>query len=103
VKMEGVWSHMGVMESVVARGGIMPEVIAFVSNKGQTNATGIVKEIIVAPIAIIQGAVISIVITVIIYRPVCADAPCQYEERGGAKNHFQVIVHDEHLRPAGPG
>jgi hypothetical protein len=36
--MAGVGFHMGVMEAVEARCSITPEVIAFVSNKGPTDA-----------------------------------------------------------------
>ncbi len=48
-------SHMSVMEAVEARRGDTPEVIAFVSNKRPASATGIIKEIIIAPIAIYNG------------------------------------------------
>ena len=68
VRMAGVGSHMSVMETVESRGGIMPEVIAFVSNKGLTNAAGIIEEIIVAPIAVIIWAVIAVVITAVVHR-----------------------------------
>jgi hypothetical protein len=53
VRMAGVGSHMGVMEAVEARGSAMLEMITFVWNKGLTAASGIVKEIIVALIAVV--------------------------------------------------
>ena len=84
VRMAGVGSHMGVMEAVEAGGSLMPEVIAFVSNKGPTNSAGIVEEIIVAPIAIIIWAVIAVVITVVIRRPSCGGTAGQYEQHGSA-------------------
>ena len=77
-------SHMGVMEAVEARGSIMPEVITLVSNKGLTNAAGIIEEIIVAPIAIIIRAVIAVIITVVVRRPACGGTAGQYEQHGSA-------------------
>jgi len=53
VRMACVWSHMGLMEGVEARSGATPEVTAFVTNEGPTCASGIVKEVIVTPIAIV--------------------------------------------------
>ena len=53
VRMTCVGSHMGLMEGVKARSGTTPEVITIVWNKGPTSAAGIVKEIIVAPIAVV--------------------------------------------------
>jgi hypothetical protein len=44
---------MGAMEAVEAWSGAMLEVITFVWNKGLTAAAGIVKEVIVAPIAVV--------------------------------------------------
>jgi hypothetical protein len=41
------------MKTVQARSGTMLEMITFVRNKGLTAAAGIVKEVIVAPIAVI--------------------------------------------------
>jgi len=95
-------SRMGVMEAAEARGSITPEVITFVSNKRLATAAGIVKEIIVTPIAIIIGAVIAVIITVVIHRSIYAGARGQCEQRRGAQDHFQFIVHDEPLAPALP-
>jgi hypothetical protein len=53
VRMTGVGSRMGVMEAVEARSGAMLEVIALVWNKGLATAAGIVKGVIVAPIAVV--------------------------------------------------
>lgn len=74
VRMVGMGSHMGVMEAVEPRGSIMPEVITVVSNKGSTAAAGIIKEIIIAPVAVIHWAVVTVVITVVVHRPACANA-----------------------------
>jgi hypothetical protein len=90
-------SHMGMMETVEARGGIMPEVIAFISHKGPATAAGIVEEIIVAPIAVIIWAVIAVVITVVVYRPACSGTAGQYEQHRSAQDHFKLIVHDKPL------
>jgi hypothetical protein len=46
-------SRMGMVEAAEAGSGITPEVITFVSNKRLAIAAGMVKEIIIAPIAII--------------------------------------------------
>ena len=72
--MARVGSNMSVMEAAEARCGIMPEVIAIISYKRPATAARIVKEIIVAPIAIIIRAVIAIVIAVVIHRPACGGA-----------------------------
>jgi hypothetical protein len=74
MRMTSVGAHMGVMEAAEARSGVTPEVITFVSNKRLATAAGIVKEIVVAPIAIIIRAVIAIVITVVVDRTIHAGA-----------------------------
>ena len=51
--MASVGSRMRVMEAVEPRSGAMLEVITFVWNKGLAAAAGIVKGVIVAPIAVI--------------------------------------------------
>jgi hypothetical protein len=87
VRMADVGSHVGVMEAVESRGSIMPKVITFVSNKGLTNAAGIIEEIIVAPIAVIIWAVIAVVITIVVHRPACGNTAGQCEQHGSAQDH----------------
>ena len=72
VRMADVGSHVGVMEAVEARSSITPEMTTLVSNKGLTNAAGIIEEIIVAPIAVIIWAVIAVVIAVVVHRTIYA-------------------------------
>ena len=96
--MAGVGPHMGIMEAVEARGTITPEVVTVISDKGLASATGIVKEIIIAPIAVIHWAVVSVVITVVVVRwPISAGARRQCKQRGSTQNHFQFTFHDELL------
>ena len=71
VRMAGVGSGMGVMEAVEARSSITPEMTTLVSNKGLTNAAGIIEEIIIAPIAVIIWAVIAVVIAVTVVIKMC--------------------------------
>jgi hypothetical protein len=87
VRMADVGSHVGVMEAVESRGSIMPKVITFVSNKGLTNAAGIIEEIIIAPIAVIIWAVIAVVITIVVHRPACGNTAGQCEQHGSAQDH----------------
>lgn len=94
VRMACVWSHMGLMEGAEARSAATPEVTAFVTNEGPTCASGIVEEVIVAPVAIVQRAIVAIVITVAVHRPAWADAPCQCEQRGSGQGRFQCVSHD---------
>lgn len=94
VGMARVWSHMSLMKGVEARSGVTPEVIISVWNKGPTRTTGIVKEAIVAPIAVIQGAVIAVIIAVVVHRPAWAGAPCQCEQRGSGQSRFQCVLHE---------
>jgi hypothetical protein len=91
--MIAMGARMSVMEAVEARRGDVPEVIAFVANKRLASATGIVKEVIIAPIAVVQWAIVSVVIAIVVHRPVCADASGQYKQRGSAENHFQFVAH----------
>ena len=97
VGMACMRSHMGVVEAVEARGGIMPEVIAFISHKGPATAAGIVEEIIVAPIAVIIRAVIAIVITVVVYWAARSGAAGQCEQHGSAQDYFKWVVRDKPL------
>ena len=46
-------SDMSVMEGVEACSRAMLEMIAFVTNKGPAGVAGIVKEVIVTPIAVV--------------------------------------------------
>lgn len=100
--MTGVGSRMSVMEASEARRGDAPEVIAVVSNKRLASPAGIIKEIIIAPIAFKQRAIVAVVIAVVIHRAVCADAPGQYEQRASAENHFQFVVHTNPLHRHSP-
>jgi hypothetical protein len=90
-------SHMGVMEAVEARGGVTPEVITFIPNKRPTTAAGIVKEIIIAPIAVIIWAVIAVVITVVVHWTIYAGTSSHGEQRVSAQDHFEILVHDKPL------
>src|ERR1700678_1619853 len=95
VGMARVGSHMGMMEAVEARGRIMPEVIAFISHKEPAAAARIVKEIIVAPIAVIIWAVIAVVIAIVVHRAACSGTPGQCQQHGSAQDHFKLVVHDK--------
>ena len=75
---------MSVMEAVEAWGGVTPEVITFIPNKRLADAAGIVKEIVIAPIAIIIWAVIAVVITVVVRRPARGGTAGQCEQHGSA-------------------
>lgn len=102
VGMTGVGSRMSVMEASEARRGDVPEVIVVVSNKRLAPPTGIIKEIIIAPIAFKQWAIVAVVIAVVIHRAICADASGQYEQRRSAENHFQFVVHTNPLHRHSP-
>jgi len=77
-------SRMSVMEAVEAWGGVTPEVITFIPNKRLADAAGIVKEIVIAPIAIIIWAVIAVVITVVVHRTIYTGTSRHCEQRGSA-------------------
>jgi len=70
---------MVLMERVETRGGATLEVITFVTNKGPTGAAGMVEEVIIAPIPVIHWAIVAVIISVVIHRPVCTDTPDQYK------------------------
>jgi hypothetical protein len=53
VRMAGVGARMGLMEGIEARNSAVLEVTTFVSNIGPTGTSGIIKGIIVAPIAVV--------------------------------------------------
>src|SRR5580698_1622623 len=101
--MARVGPHMSGMEAIEARGGGTPEVITFITNKRLASATGMVKEVVIAPIAVKRWAVISIIITVVVHWPVCGGARCQCEQRSSPQNRFQFLAHDNVLVPALPG
>jgi len=68
VRMTRVGAHMGLMEGVEARSGAPLEVVGLVSNEGATGAARIVKGVIVAPVSVVQRAIIAVIIPVIVYR-----------------------------------
>lgn len=53
VRMASVGARMGLMEGMEARGRAVLEVTAFVSHKRPARAPGIIKGVIVAPIAVV--------------------------------------------------
>src|ERR1700733_1277935 len=81
VRMTCMGSDMSVMEGVEACSRAMLEMIAFVTNKGPAGVAGIVKEVIVTPIAVVERAVIAVIITIVIHRRACAGPRCQCETR----------------------
>src|ERR1700683_4076353 len=95
VRMACVRSHMGLMEGVKARSGATLEMVTFVANKWPTRAAGIVKEVIVAPIAVIHWAVVAVVVAIVIHRPIYAGACCQCEQRGSGQSRFHCVFQDE--------
>ena len=92
--MAGMRSRMRVMEAIEARSGFMPEMISLVSNIGPATAAGIIKEVIVAPITVVHGAIVTVIITVIVHRRagtggnVTALAGCYGQQRGSGENLF---------------
>ena len=54
----------------------MLEMITFVSNEGLTGAAGLVEVVIIAPIAIVERAVIAVIIAIVVYWAACANAGC---------------------------
>jgi hypothetical protein len=68
VRMTRVGARVSLMERVEARSGTSLEVITFIPNEGTPSAARIVKGVIVAPVSVIQRAIIAIIIPVIVYR-----------------------------------
>jgi hypothetical protein len=66
--MTRVGTHVSLMEGVEARSGTSLEVVTLVPNEGTTSAARIVKGVIVAPVSIVQRAIIAIIIPVVVYR-----------------------------------
>jgi phosphotransferase system glucose/maltose/N-acetylglucosamine-specific IIC component len=90
-------SHMGVMEAAEARSGVTPKVITFIPNKRPATTAGKIKEIVIAPIAVIIWAVIAVVIAVVVHWAIYARTSGYGEEGAGAQDQFEFLVHDKPL------